>query len=109
LNSWLEAILCSDCDISFWKKAANTALRELQDKSPNMSTTTLCENIVTFAKLQWPSIFTRKFNVIYHQEKSAVQEILICVDCNGVQMFDNKRTLIRFIPYIEINSVTINP
>ncbi|VDN96399.1 unnamed protein product [Rodentolepis nana] len=108
LNSWLVDILSSDGDIAFWKKAASTALEELEDKSPNASAATICENIVTFAKLQWHSIFTREFNASFlPEEKAAVQKIQICVDCKGVQLFDDKRKLIRSIPYIEINSVTI--
>ncbi|KAM7540512.1 hypothetical protein Aperf_G00000029843 [Anoplocephala perfoliata] len=108
LNSWLSQILSEDCDSTFWQKVIGTALQELTERAPEASTTILCENIVTFAKLQWSSVFTIKFDAIYLQSKSRVQQIQLCVDCNKVQLFDAKCNLINSLPYIEIYSVTIN-
>ncbi|KAH9285959.1 Myosin-VIIa [Echinococcus granulosus] len=108
LQSWLNQILSPDCDISFWQKVTSTALCELNERSPEASATATCENIVTFAKLQWPSIFTREFGVIFLQGRSRVQRVLLCIDCNGVQLLGEKRNLINSIPYVEMHSVTVN-
>ncbi|KAL5971614.1 Myosin-VIIa [Taenia solium] len=108
LQSWLNQILSPDCDTSFWRKVTSTALCELNERSPEASTTAMCENIVTFAKLQWPSVFTRKFSAIFLQSRSRMQQVLLCIDCNGVQLFSEKHNLINSIPYVEMHSVTVN-
>ncbi|KAL5112725.1 hypothetical protein TcWFU_008437 [Taenia crassiceps] len=108
LQSWLDQILSPDCDTSFWLKVTSTALCELNARSPEASTTAMCENIVTFAKLQWPSVFTREFTVTFLQGRSCTQQVLLCIDCNGVQLFSEKRNLINFISYVEMHSVTVN-
>uniref|UniRef100_A0A5K3ER39 Myosin motor domain-containing protein n=1 Tax=Mesocestoides corti TaxID=53468 RepID=A0A5K3ER39_MESCO len=108
LHSWLTQILSPGCDISYWQKVMSTALHELHTRSPDATIGATCQNIVTFAKLQWPSIFAREFETIFLQGNCRVQQVLLCVDCYGIQLLSEKRALLNSFPFVEIYTVSVS-
>lgn len=102
----LDLLRSGDRSVEKWKKGILNAYKGSPKIQQGMAQLEAKEDIVTFAQISWPLLFSRFFECVLFQGPAVTKNLILAINCNGVFFLNDQEEVVLELSFPEILSTS---